>query len=412
MLPRPTRKITHQSHKPGVSRQPPACRRSDDPQVPPTLKSVKLQFTFKPPQTPGHSFTEGHMPYCKSLVLGSAVSGVRLGLARLITFWELGGATAMSEGQRFCGRCGHELKPTARFCGSCGNSVPGVVGQTAAQESDQPAYAPTATALPVPGPPAVMDERRDRTADPGPSGSAFHGPGKPPPPQTQPGAGPPWRSTPPRTPRRPALLWPLIVGLAVLVAGGGTAAWLFLFRHSSAQSQASVASAPPPSTSFPTTQSQSPPTSPPPPPTQVNLQGVTIGISAVNNDPEVTTVAATLATYFGGIDSRNYKQAWDTYTSKLQSAVPFQQFSNNLQTSQDSQVAVESIQHDANGNTEADVSFQSHQAGQYGPNQGETCTNWSLDYHLVPAVDATSGPVSLSYLIDKVTPIGAGHTSC
>jgi hypothetical protein len=113
-----------------------------------------------------------------------------------------------------------------------------------------------------------------------------------------------------------------------------------------------------------------------------------------------------------GIDNRNYKQAWDTYTASLQAAVLFQPFSSELQTSQDSQVAVQSIQHDGNGNIEADVAFQSHQAGQYGANQGETCTNWSLDYHMVPAANATFGPASLSYLIDKVTPIGAGHASC
>jgi len=142
------------------------------------------------------------------------------------------------------------------------------------------------------------------------------------------------------------------------------------------------------------------------------MQGVTIGIGAVNNDPDATAVAATLATYFGGIDSQNYRQAWDTYTSTQQASVPYQSFANTDQTSQDSQISVSSIQHDSNGNLEADVSFQSQQAGQYGPTPGETCTNWTLDYHLVPAANATSGPVQLSYLIDKVTPSGAGHTAC
>jgi hypothetical protein len=150
-----------------------------------------------------------------------------------------------------------------------------------------------------------------------------------------------------------------------------------------------------------------------PPPTQVNLQGVTIGISAVNADPDAMEVAATLAAYFGGIDARNYKQAWGTYTSALQVAFPFQKFSSGERTSQDTQIVVQSIQHDSNGDLVVQVGFQSHQAGQYGINPGETCTNWSLDYHLVASPGAQpSATASPSYLINRVTYVGAGHTSC
>jgi hypothetical protein len=184
-----------------------------------------------------------------------------------------------------------------------------------------------------------------------------------------------------------------MAALAVLVVGGGIATGLLLTRHSAGQApaQANIAGAPP---------------------TQVSMRGVTVGISAVSNDPDATNIADTLATYFGGIDARNYRQAWNTYTTALKAAVPYRPFAKALTTSQDSQVVVHGIQHDANGNVEVAVSFQSHQTGQYGANQGETCTNWSLDYHMVPAANATSGPLSLSYLIDKVTIIGAGHTSC
>ena len=143
------------------------------------------------------------------------------------------------------------------------------------------------------------------------------------------------------------------------------------------------------------------------------MQGMTIGIAAVSTDPDATGVAATMAAYFGGIDARNYKQAWDTYTATFQAANdPYRTWAGNLRTSQDSQVTVDSIQHDASGDLSADVSFQSHQAGQYGVNPGETCTNWTIDYHLVPAAGATAGSVSLSYRINRVTTVGAGHSSC
>jgi hypothetical protein len=289
----------------------------------------------------------------------------------------------MRVGTRFCGRCGRERRPGGRFCGNCGHILP-----------------------------VIADPAR---VQPGLPGS---GAGRLPPGQAPPGAGPPRRGPSPRTARRPAYLLPLTVVLAVLVAGGGYAATMLVIRqfHGQPAAQDKVAeisptSAPPVSASQSPPPSQAPPPSqsPLPPPTQVTLDGMTISIAAVNTDPNATAVAATLASYFGGIDARNYRQAWDTYSSELQGSIPFQPFAQALSTSQDNQVAVYSIQDDAGGHIDADVSFHSHQAGQYGPTQGETCTDWSLDYHLVPAAN-TAG--SLSYLINKVTDIGPGHVSC
>jgi hypothetical protein len=263
----------------------------------------------------------------------------------------------MRAGHSFCGRCGYELKLAASFCGNCGRSVP----ESAGQASGQPGAQDPSARPRRPGTPA----------------------------------------------RRSAFPWPLIVALAVLAAGGGTAVTVLLVRHFHSQDAApDNVAAISPTTAGPTS------SSPPPAPTQVTLHGVTIGISAVSSDPDASAVAATLATYFGGIDNRAYRQAWDTYTSALQAAIAFQPFANALSTSQDSQVVVQSIQHGANGSIDADVSFRSKQAGQYGPSQGETCTNWSLDYHFVSAANATADPVGLSYLITKVTDIGAGHVSC
>jgi eukaryotic-like serine/threonine-protein kinase len=217
---------------------------------------------------------------------------------------------------------------------------------------------------------------------------------------------------------RSSYLIPLLVALAVLAAGGGSLA-VVLGHHSTAHppqkknaaSISTISASPAPSK--PTSGSPSS-SAPPSPPGQVTIGGMTIGISAVNTDPDATAVAATLAAYFGGIDNRNYQDAWDIYTSGEQGAVPYSAFASDESTTQDTQLTVRSIQHDSGGNLEADVSFQSQQAGQYGPNPGETCTNWTLDYHLVPTTDATSGavPVPVSYLIDKATPLGAGHTAC
>jgi hypothetical protein len=254
----------------------------------------------------------------------------------------------------------------ARFCGNCGHSIP---------ENADHDQAPTIMARPAPA----------------------HAP---------PGAGPPPRPGPHgRTGRPSAFLWPAVAVLAVLLAGGGFSASLVLIRHFDGDRVPENLAADSPAAASPAS------SSPPAASTQVNMQGASVGIGAVDADPAATAVAATLATYFGGINIKKYTQAWDAYTGALQAAIGFQSFAAAVSTSQDSQVVVQGIKHDASGNIEARVSFQSHQAGQYGPSKGETCTNWSLDYHLVPAGTA-AGPASLSYLIDKVTDIGSGHTSC
>jgi hypothetical protein len=212
------------------------------------------------------------------------------------------------------------------------------------------------------------------------------------------------------------------VALAVLVTGGSAGA-VVLVRHLNAQHSKRETAAPIAATSTspvssapesdPASSSAPPsPTAPPSPPGQVTIAGMTIGISAVNTDPDATAVATTLAAYFGGINSRNFPDAWDTYTSGEQAAVPYSAFASSHRTSQDNPVTVQSIRDDGGGNLEADVSFRSHQAGQYGPHPGETCTNWTLDYHLVGASGATAGSVQLSYLIDKVTLLGPGDTAC
>jgi zinc-ribbon domain len=282
----------------------------------------------------------------------------------------------MRVGNRFCGNCGHQLRPTVRFCSSCGRAVTAGVGHSSAQPGQQ-----------------NLGTVAQQTADL---------PGKAPPGGRLPRSAPLTRAR-----RRPSYLLPLVAVLAVFVAGGGSAAAVIVIGQSHGKPAVrdklkaiSPTSAPPASFSSPE------------PPTQVTLDGMAINIGAVNTDPDATAVAATLGAYFGGIDAGNYQQAWNTYSAALQAAIPLQPLANALSTSQDSEVVVQSIQHDANGDVDADVSFQSHQAGQYGPSPGETCTNWALDYHLVPAANAAAGQVSPSYLINKVTDIGAGDTSC
>jgi hypothetical protein len=139
----------------------------------------------------------------------------------------------------------------------------------------------------------------------------------------------------------------------------------------------------------------------------VTVEGVTVDISAVNTEASATAVAQTLGTYFGGIDSQNYTLAYNTFTPSLQASIPYQNWSSGLATTKDTSVVMQSIQHDLNGDVNATVSFQSHQAPQYGPVTGDTCDNWLINYRLVP-----SGAVSPPYLIKKSKPVGVGYQAC
>jgi hypothetical protein len=242
-----------------------------------------------------------------------------------------------------------------------------------------PAYTATVTARPLPPVPAV------------PPGGAPAGPG-------------------PRHPPR----WPIALGVILLLAAAGAAAGLFLLRHphsdlvANSQHKTSVGSSAGGSPASPNSgsASASPNSAPPAPPTELNIHGVPVGISAVNTDPDATGAATTLGTYFAGINHQNYQQAWDLYTPAEQAGIPFQSWANSESTSQISQVVIQSLTHGPNEHVRAVVQFQSHQAAQDGPG-GETCTNWSLAYHLVP-----SGSSSPPYLISKVTDVGPGNSPC
>ena len=202
--------------------------------------------------------------------------------------------------------------------------------------------------------------------------------------------------------------WLIAIAAVLVVAVGGTAAALFLLHSSHGKALTTGASTSPINSAQPTQSPSANPTpSPSPAPSEMTVDGVQLDISAVNTDASATAVAQTLGTYFGGIDSQNYTQAYNTFTPSLQASIPYQNWSNGLITTKDTSVVVQSIHHDPNGGVNATVSFRSHQAPQYGPVAGDTCDNWLLNYRLVP-----SGSVSPPYLIKKVKPVGAGYQAC
>ena len=135
------------------------------------------------------------------------------------------------------------------------------------------------------------------------------------------------------------------------------------------------------------------------------LQGRNLSPS-VPDSPDATTqaVADVFKTYFGGINSANYEQAWLMLSPKLRGP-SWSSFAKGTSTSYDTQVAILSVAPGPGESVTAHVTFTSVQSSEKGPD-GDTCDNWDLDYTLIPADG--------SWLIDKVLGHDGGptHTNC
>jgi hypothetical protein len=137
-------------------------------------------------------------------------------------------------------------------------------------------------------------------------------------------------------------------------------------------------------------------TVPPPPPTTLPANMVAVKTSAVASNPLSTDVAQTFSTYFGGINDRKWAQAYSAYSPSYQQDVTLQSFESVDATSSDMNVSIISLDEGTGGTLSVGVDFTSHQAAASGPS-GETCTQWSLTYMLVPAAETGA----LDYLIES-----------
>jgi len=124
------------------------------------------------------------------------------------------------------------------------------------------------------------------------------------------------------------------------------------------------------------------------------------------SSPDATTqaVGQVFKTYFDGINSADYEQAWLMLSPKLRGP-SWSSFAKGTSTSYDDQVTVLSVTPGAGQSVSAHVTFTSVQASEKGPG-GDACDNWDLDYTLMPS--------GVTWLIDKVVGHNGGrtHTSC
>jgi hypothetical protein len=250
------------------------------------------------------------------------------------------------------GYCGHWNRPGARFCETCGTSL-------------------VVPALDLKPPDPIMDPRQ---------------------------------TTPTRRYRGRPAMWPWLLGALVLVIGAGSGAYFGLVRHQTGSNHhRSVATKPRSSAS--TTTSLATTTVPT---TTLPAGSVPANTTAVSSNPLAPQVALTFETYFGGISNKDFQEAYSAYSPTYQASVSEQQFASSDATSSDSDVAIMSITSNSDGSITVDVDFTSQQSPADGPVPGETCTDWTLAYTLVPA---TAGG-ALSYLIETSAFVGSGHVGC
>jgi hypothetical protein len=103
------------------------------------------------------------------------------------------------------------------------------------------------------------------------------------------------------------------------------------------------------------------------------------------NNALTTAVLKTFDSYFQAINSGNYEQARLRQAPGRRPSAT--KWAAALSTSYDFNAELHSVTPTSAGGASAWVTFTSLQAANRGPRPGETCTNWSIDYSLVPADD-------------------------
>ena len=200
--------------------------------------------------------------------------------------------------------------------------------------------------------------------------------------------------------------------VAVVLAGVGTGGWLLashLGKHGGSKlglAPAAVQRTVPSSPASPADPIT--PTTPAPVSSQALSQTVgTVTLTdGVMQDSDASSVATFLNQYFQAINNHDYQSYLALLTSPVQQGITSQQFDHGYATTADSAETLTGISTTANGDTQADVTFTSHQNPANSPDGTQSCTNWSISLFLQS--DGNGG-----YLIDQA-PSGyqASYQAC
>jgi hypothetical protein len=193
------------------------------------------------------------------------------------------------------------------------------------------------------------------------------------------------------------------VAIAIVLVAGGTGALLLFGRHGPAPP------VPPPTTSTPAatspasvSPSASPTGSPSPAPSSLTTVKVT---AAAAQEPAASSVAAFVGRYFTAINLHHYHAYLMLLSVPMQQGMTRASFNSGYRGTVDSVIRLVSISAASDGDTQAALTFTSHQTPDLADHE-ESCTDWNISLFLVqgsggyfiaqppPGYQATSAPCS------------------
>lgn len=152
---------------------------------------------------------------------------------------------------------------------------------------------------------------------------------------------------------------------------------------------------------------------PQPPANCGNPLGPSVGADPNIPDPsggsvteaQAAGITAALDSYFRGINSGDYEQAWSVLSPANQAGDSFQSFSRGVASTFDTDITITNASVTSATRVVVSVQFTSLQASAQGPD-GDVCDLWKLDYAMVQGSDG-------GWLIDSAhATAGNDHTSC
>jgi hypothetical protein len=113
--------------------------------------------------------------------------------------------------------------------------------------------------------------------------------------------------------------------------------------------------------------------------------------------PGAAAIAARMTDFFLGVNTGDYATSFAVYTRRLRGGRSLDEFAAERATSVITEASIRRLTPSGGGSYVAFLAVTTTQSPEHGP-QGETCTRWTLDYHLLR--------LSGSWYIDAVRPHG------
>jgi hypothetical protein len=111
-------------------------------------------------------------------------------------------------------------------------------------------------------------------------------------------------------------------------------------------------------------------------------QGVEAAITDDSGHPEGPAIAAAFQRYADGINTGDYRSAWDVLSTRARRTMTFDGFSRGVASSYIVQLAVTDVAAQGAGGVSVQVGFRSVQDPHLG-GTGQSCSDWRMTYRMI-----------------------------